>query len=83
MTIAILSFILLSYMKITGKTLPKVEKLLNKVKNAKQKEVVTELTSVVEKEISSIDVKRLEEIPFKKSSCVNTYAKPFSGSLRI
>ena len=35
MTIAILTLILLSYMKITGKTLPAVEKRLNKVKNAK------------------------------------------------
>lgn len=83
MTIAILSLILLSYMKITGKSLPAVENRLNKVKNAKKKNVVSDLTTITEKELSSIDITKVERIPAKQYTSATIYPKTFSGSLKI
>ena len=79
MTIAILTLFLLSYMKITGKTLPAVEKRLNKVKNSKKKNVVTEITTITEKEVLP---KEIEKVPFKQKN-MPLYPKTFSGSLKI
>ena len=83
MTIALLTIISLGYMKATGKTIPALEKRLNKVKNAKKNNAVTEITTIAEKEISSFDVKRLEAVPFKKAAYFNIYPKTYSGALKI
>ena len=82
MTIALLTLILLGYMKVTGKTLPAVEKRLNKVKNSK-KRGKTELSVVSEIEFSDINVKKLENISFKRRNFSTLYSKTFSGSLKI
>ena len=83
MTITILTLILLGYMKVTGKTLPGVEKRLNKVKNAKRKPQVSELTSVAEKEVASMDIGKMNRITFQKNRISNPYPKMYSGSLKI
>lgn len=82
MTIAILTLILLSYMKITGKTLPGIEKRLNKVKNAKKKNVVTDISTITEKEILPKDINKLERVTFKHKG-ITLYPKTFSGNLKI
>lgn len=82
MTIAILTLILLSYMKITGKTLPAVERRLNKVKNAKKKNVVTDITTIADKDVLPKDISKIERVPFKQKN-MPLYPKTFSGSLKI
>ena len=83
MTIAILTLILLSYMKITGKTLPAVERRLNKVKNAKKKKnVVTDITTIADKDVLPKDISKIEKVPFKQKN-MPLYPKTFSGSLKI
>ncbi len=83
MTIAILTLILLSYMKITGKTLPAVEKRLNKVKNAKKKNPVVDLANVAEKEVLSTELTKVDKVAFKHQKHLNVYPKIYSGSLKI
>lgn len=87
MTIAILTLILLGYIKITGKTLPGVEKRLNKVKNAKKN---TAVLAKAEPEIKKIEIEKFNELSFKKLNnntflykMPNSLNKVYSGSLKI
>ena len=64
MTLAILTLILLGYMKVTGKTLPAVEKRLNKVKNSNKNRVVM---NVAEQEVKNINLEKVGEVTFKKT----------------
>lgn len=81
MTIALLTLILLSYMKLTGKSLPKLEKRLNTVKNAKRNNI-TEVTSFAEKEIKNFDIKT-SNTSFKKRPLTNIYPKIYTGNIKI
>ena len=87
MTLAILTLILLGYMKVTGKTLPVVEKRLNKVKNSKKNIAIV---SVPEPEVMSINLDRVGEVAFKKmksrplfKSYNQVMNKNYSGALKI
>ena len=82
MTIVLLTLILLGYMKITGKSLPKLEKRLNRVKNSKKSQIA-EMSNVIEKEVTTIDMAKKEKVSFKKNNNFSLYPKTYSGSLRI
>ena len=87
MTLAILTLILLGYMKVTGKTLPAVEKRLNKVKNSKKSRTVM---NVSEQEVKNINFDKVGEVAFKKNvsksipySYNQVMNKTYSGVLKI
>ena len=84
MTILILSLILLGYMKLTGKTIPVVEKRLDKLKHAKDKPSVA---TVMDIEMKSINVDRVENVVSEKVVTTfksrQTYPKIYSGNLKV
>ena len=87
MTLAVLSLILLGYMKVTGKTLPALEKRLNKVKNSKKNRTVM---NVSEQEVKNINFDKVGEVAFKKTvsksipySYNQVMNKTYSGVLKI
>ena len=82
MTIGLLTLILLTYMKITGKSLPAVENRLNKVKNSKRK-VVTNISTIKENEVATLGLDKVESVSFKKYQPSQVYPKFYSGSLKI
>ena len=66
MTIALLTLILLGYMKLTGKTLP----FLDKIKKSKQSK---NITNIAEKEIKTIDINRMDNLSFKSKITKKNY----------
>ena len=83
MTITVLTLLLLGYMKMTGRTIPSLEKRLNKVKNSKNKNQIVEMASIAEKEIASIDTSKIDKVSFKKNNILTLCPKIYSGSLKI
>ena len=69
MTLALLTLILIGYVKLTGKTIPGIEKRLRKVKNSKNANI-SELT---ENEIKSISISKLDNTTFKGVSKIKNY----------
>lgn len=84
MTILILSLILLGYMKLTGKTIPAVEKRLDKLKHAKDK---TSVVGAMDIEMKSINMDKVENVVSEKAVTAfkskQTYPKIYSGNLKV
>ena len=70
MTLALLTLILVFHMKITGKTIPFLEKRLNKIKNSKKNSPLTEING---NEIKTINRNSIEGLDKKVSTPFKSY----------
>ena len=78
MTLAILTLILLSYAKLTGKSLPKLEKNLNRIKNSKKNNNITEFS---EREFNKLEAPSFKRTNYNQTKLFSQNV--FSGSLKI
>ena len=78
MTLALLTLILLSYTKLTGKSLPRLEKNLNRIKNSKKNNTITEFG---EKEFNKLEAPSFKRTYYNQTKFFSQNV--FSGSLKI
>ena len=81
MTLALLTLILLSYTKLTGKSLPRLEKNLNRIKNSKKNNTITEFG---EREFNKLEAPSFKRTYYNPTNKTKLFSQNvFSGSLRI